>query len=249
MNRPPRRRRWLRWSLAGVGVLLIVLVGAVSAVTVTTTAPTPLTLPSSGGASPAAASDPAALAGIWNAGPRSVVGWRARQVLIGEQSTLFGRTGRVWGSVSIASGSVTQGGFTVDMRALTSTLSQSSQVSAFDITAFPTARLQLMSPIAVGTIPAQGVVDHFPVSASLTLRGITHRVRFTLSAELRRGNLLVLADIPLPFADWGISLGGVPFLADIQSPATIEVLLDLTHISGNPASVTEAGTSNNGAPR
>jgi hypothetical protein len=40
----------------------------------------------------------------------------------------------------------------------------------------------------------------------------------------------------IPFPDWGISVQGVPFLADLESPATVEVLLDLVRGPGNLAS-------------
>jgi polyisoprenoid-binding protein YceI len=248
MNRPPRvrRRRWLRWSLAGIGVILIALIGVLTAVTLSTHAAAPLALPREPTTAPAPTA--AALAGVWNTGPGSVVGWRAQQVLIGEQSTLAGRTGRVWGSITIASGSVTEGDFRVDMAALTSNLSQSTRDSVFDVTAYPTARLQVTSPVRIGAIPAEGVVERFPGDATLTLHSISRPVHFTASAELLRGNLYVLADISLPFPEWRISVSGVPFLADIQSPATIEVLLDLTRHPGNTASVPAATSTSKGTP-
>ena len=63
---------------------------------------------------------------------------------------------------------------------------------------------------------------------------MTRPVTFTVSAERAGSGIDVLADISFPFADWNISVQGVPWLADMQSPGTIEVLLDLTQGQGNP---------------
>lgn len=248
MSRPPRgRRRWLRWSLAGIGVIVVALVGASTGVTLSTHAPAPLALPRA--SSTAAAPPPAALDGEWNAGRGSSVGWRAQQVLIGEHSTLAGRTGRIWGSITIASGRVTQGEFSVDVSALTGNLSRSTRDSVFDVTAYPTARLRLTGTMQIGDIPADGVVQRFAESAILTIHGVSRAVHFTVSAELLGGGVHVLADIPFPFGRWGISVGGVPLLADIESPATIEVLLDLSRQPGNTASTAALRSPRSGAPR
>ena len=72
------------------------------------------------------------------------------------------------------------------------------------------------------------------------MHGVTRAVRFTVSAERVGTSISLLADITFPFVDWHISVQGVPFLADIQSPAIIEVLLNLNQGAGNAASVTGA---------
>ena len=75
-----------------------------------------------------------------------------------------------------------------------------------------------------------------------------HEVRFTASVERVASSIYVLADIAFPFADWNISVQGVPWLADLVSPGTIEVLLDLTQGAGNPASLASPAGSANAAP-
>jgi polyisoprenoid-binding protein YceI len=185
---------------------------------------------------PAGSSGAASLDGVWNAGAGSIVGWRVQQVLIGQQSTLAGRTGRVWGSVTIADGSLSQGMFTVDMAAITSGESQTTRQSVFDVSADPTATLVLTGPIALGALPADGAVRRYPATGALTMHGVTRTVRFIVSVERAGSSIAVLADINFPFANWNIVVQGVPFVADIQSPATVEVLLNLTQAQGNLAS-------------
>ena len=240
----PRRRRWVRWTVGTVVVVVLLIVGALSLSVHLSSAPAPLALPAVGAAA-SAASRPAAADGTWNVGSGSVAGWRAQQIVIGQESTLTGRTGRVWGSITVAGGTVTQGSFTVDMAALTSGLSQSTRTSAFDVAAHPTASLVLVGPIPLGTVPA-GAVEHLRAAGTLTLHGVSRAVSFSVAVESAGGGVDVLADISLPFARWNISIQGVPWLGDLQSPATIEVLLHLTQGMGNPASVTSAITGGPG---
>jgi polyisoprenoid-binding protein YceI len=246
--RPKRRHRWIRVTIGVCLALVILLAGGLSLAAHLTTAPGPLALPSVTGTGSGVASGQAAVDGTWTAGPASIIGWRAQQELLGQQSTLAGRTGKVWGSLTISGGSVSQGSFTVDMAALTSSLSKTTQSTAFDVKADPVATLVLTSPIAVGTVPAGGTVERFAATATLTLHGVSHEVRFTASVERVGSSIYVLADIAFPFADWNISVQGVPWLADLVSPGTIEVLLDLTQGAGNPASVTSPAGSANAAP-
>ena len=238
-RQPHRRHRWLRWSGGILLALIVVVVGGLAIDAHLTTAPAMLSLPRVVGADPSGEAG-ASVDGVWSAGSGSIVGWRAQQVLVGQNSTLTGRTGKVWGSITISGGTVSRGSFSVDMAALTSNESQSTQRSVFDISADPTATLVLTSPIALGTIPADGTVHRFAATGTLALHGVARAVRFTVSAERAGTSIDVLADITLPFGEWNIAVQGVPFLADIQSPAVVEVLLDLTQGAGNQATVARA---------
>ncbi len=249
-----RLHRGLRWAL-GVAVSLMVLIVVGTTIYVhMSPVPTMLTLPreagsgSSSGSRTVASSGGATAAGegVWNAVPGSIVGWRVPQVFIGQQLPLVSRTDQVWGSITVVSESVTRGTFTVDMVALTSSLSKTTQRTVFNISTYPTAKVTLTSPIALGTIPSDGTVERFPATANLTMHGVTHVVHFTVSVEHFGGDVYVLADITFPYGDWKIAAQGVPFLADLQSPATIEVLLHLTQGPGNPPSVAASGRSRAG---
>jgi polyisoprenoid-binding protein YceI len=238
VGQEPRRRRWVRWTLGTVLVVVVLGVGALSLSIHLSSAPAPLALPAAD-AGASGASGVAAADGTWNVGPGSVAGWRAEQIVIGQESALTGRTREVWGSLTVAGGTVTQGYFTADLAALTSGLSQSSRTSVFDVTAYPTVTLVLTRPIPLGEVPA-GAVEHLSAAGTLTLHGVSHAVSLSVAAASAGGGVDVLADISLPFAGWNISIQGIPWLGDLQSPATIEVLLHLTQGMGNPASVTSA---------
>jgi polyisoprenoid-binding protein YceI len=149
--------------------------------------------------------------------------------------------------MTIAGDVLTEGSFTVDMAGLMSGLSKTTQRTVFDIAAYPTAAVVLTRPIKLTAIPAVGTVERFPATADITLHGVTRPVDFTIAAERTAGNSIsVLADISFPYGQWGISAQGVPFLADLQSPATIEVLLRLTQGAGNPAIVTAFDPAHHG---
>lgn len=240
--------RWLRWTIGVVVGLVVLAVAATTIYVHTVSAPALLTLPKDADQGSGAASSAVTVDGIWNVGPGSIVGWRAQQVLIGQLSPIVGRTGTVWGSLTISGGSVTQGSFSVDMGALTSSTSKTTQQRAFDVSAYPTAVLALTSPIELGTIPAEGTIERFPAASTITMHGVTHTVQFTVSAERIGDGIYVLADITFPYGEWDISAQGVPFLADLQSPATIEVLLHLTQGTGNPPSVAARGAAHGGGP-
>lgn len=235
-RRPQRRHRWLRWTAGTLVALVVIVIAGLAIDAHLTTAPAMLSLPRVVGAQPSGSTG-TSVDGVWNAGSGSIVGWRAQQVLVGQNSTLTGRTAKVWGSITISRGTVAGGSFSVDMAALTGNESPTTQRTVFDVSADPMATLVLTSPIPLGTIPPDGTVERYVTSGTLALHGVTHAVHFTVAAERAGTNIDLLADITLPFGEWNISVQGVPFLADIQSPAVIEVLLHLTQGPGNQPSV------------
>ncbi len=58
---------------------------------------------------------------------------------------------------------------------------------------------------------------------------------FTVSAERTERTIRVLAELTISFPAWGIVVQGIPFLANLESPATVEVLLAFTRGPGNQA--------------
>lgn len=252
-NQTRRQHRWrqgLQWA-AGVVVSLMVLVVVGTTIYVhVSPVPAMLTLPKDAGSGSGTVLSSGGVTGegVWKAAPGSIVGWRVPQIFIGQQLPLVNRTGKVWGSITLSGGSVTRGTFTADMVALTSSLSKTTQHTVFDIGTYPTTTVTLTSPIALGTIPSDGIIERFPATANLTMHGVTHVVHFTVSVEHFSRSIYVLADITFPYGDWNISAQGVPFLADLQSPAMIEVLLHLTQGTGNTASVTPPYLASAGGP-
>ena len=117
-------RRWLRWTIGSLVGLLVLVVGGLSLRF--TSAPRRPRWRCPGTAEAGRRRRPRSTAsGTPGPGPSPAGG--LQQSVIGQQSTLVGRTGKVWGSLTVSGGSVSQGTFAVDMAAATSGLSKTSQ--------------------------------------------------------------------------------------------------------------------------
>ena len=218
-------------------------------------APAKLSLPKSRSASSSSVSPggTTALDGAWNVGSGSIVGYRVKEVLIGQQSTAVGRTTKVWGSMTIADSSVTQATFTVDMATVVS--DQSGRNAQFDgrimdVAEFPTAKFVLGAPVALDISVPEGAVKKYSASGALTMHGVTKTINFTVSAERTGSSIYALADIPIVFADWSIENPSVGGFVTTQNSGILEVLLRMTRGAGNPAFTGSSGSSSGspGAP-
>ena len=253
-----RGRRVRRWVVAGAAAVLALAVGGpfVFIHFIEGPAPAKLTLPKSpahpgtkgaSGPSSTAAAGTASVAGTWKVGPGSEVGYRVREVLMGQQATAVGRTAKVWGALEISGASVVKGSFTVDMATVVSDQSQrNAQFDGriMDVSTYPTATFNLTRPLDLGSVPADGTVKQYPATGELTMHGATKTVSFNVSAEHSGTAIYVLADIRIVFANWDISNPSLGGFVTTQSSGTLEVLLDLAKGAGNPA--TTAAPANSG---
>jgi polyisoprenoid-binding protein YceI len=239
------RRRWIigtaaALALMGVGAPFVysdVIQGPAPAKLALPTDPSHLGIgPTS--SVPAHSSGGGTIAGVWNAGVGSAVGYRVQGAVLGFRQMVVGRTTKVWGSITISGPSVSTGSFTVDMASVTST---ASQRKVLDVAADPTATFVLTKPVDVANPPADGAARPYTATGTLTLHGTTRPVTFTLSGERIGSAIYVLADIPIAFADWNIS---APY--GLQSPGTLEVLLGLTKGAANSRPTATSGSTNTG---
>jgi polyisoprenoid-binding protein YceI len=207
-------------------------------------APTKLELPKSSGtttssSSPGAASTTTSLNGSWNVGTGSLAGYRVQEVLIGQNATAVGRTGKIWGSMTIAGSTVTKATFTVDMASVVSDQSQRNarfDGSIMDVSQYPTATLTLSAPIDLGSIPAESAVAHYNATGNLAMHGVTKSVSFPVTAERIGSAIAVLADIRITFSEWNIANPSIAGFVTTANTGTLEVLLHLTQGPGNPVS-------------
>jgi polyisoprenoid-binding protein YceI len=257
-----RRRRRLLWVVAGV--VVVVVIGAVAGPYIYIhfiegPAPAKLELPatrettSTSGQAGAPASTGSDVSGTWNAGPGARAGYRVQEVLLGQNATAVGRTSKIWGSLTIDGATVTAGAFNVDMASVVSDQSQRNarfDGPIMDVSQFPTATLTLTSPISLGVVPAVGRIAHYRATADLALHGVTKAVAFPVSAERTGGQIAVLADITVPFAEWDIANPSIGGFVSTANQGTLEVLLHLTQGAGNPASTSTgtAGSVGGGGP-
>jgi polyisoprenoid-binding protein YceI len=250
-------RRWRKWFIAGVVVVVVLAVGGpyVFIHFIEGPAPAKLVLPkgqsaTSGRGELGAVVDLANLAGTWNIGSGSVAGYRVEEVLIGQDSTAVGRTGELWGSLSLAGKSVTAASFTVNMASVVS--DQSERNAQFDgrimdVSDYPTAKFVLTKPISLAGGLITGSPMQYTATGTLTMHGVAKLVTFPVSVEVTSGDAVyALADVPIVFSNWDISNPSVAGFVTTQSSGTLEVLLHLVRGAGNPVSSGSAAGSGGG---
>lgn len=226
----------VRWILLAVAAVLLVTVAgpwvyinviqddpperlSLADVTTTTGAPTdPTSAPREGAE------------GEYVIGAGSLAGYRAREVLFGQDTEAVGRTEDVTGSMTIDGTSVTAATFTVDLTTVASDESRRDgqfHGRIMDTATFPTASFTLTAPVDLGAVPGVGEEVTVSVTGDLTVRDVTRSVTFDLAATQTASGVAVNGSIPVTFADYGIpdpSFGP----AQVEGDGEIEVLLVLT---------------------
>jgi polyisoprenoid-binding protein YceI len=230
---PRRLRRWAWWLVGAAAAVVVLAVGGTFIYIHLISGPTPAPLslkPSRGPGSPAKAGDAAAtsLAGTWKIASGSVVGYRVKEVLFGQNHVAVGRTGAITGHLTISGTTVTAATFTVQMATIKSDESERDvqfRGRIMDTAAYPTGTLTLTKPIVLGTPPAVGVVKGYTAAADLTLHGQTRPVTFPLSAERTASEIEVSGSIPVLFATWDIPNPSFTGFVTTQNHGVLEFLL------------------------
>ena len=94
-----------------------------------------------------------------------------------------------------------------------------------DVAQFPTGAFALTSPIDLSPLPAGGVIKAYTARGKLTLHGTTRAVAFTLTAERKGGQIEVVGDIPVRFADYNIQNPSFAGFVTTQDHGLLEFLL------------------------
>jgi polyisoprenoid-binding protein YceI len=145
--------------------------------------------------------------GEWAVVADSVVGYRVKEILFGQDTEGVGRTSAVTGSLVIANNEVTSAEFSVDMTSLKSDSSRRDrQVNdrILDTATYPTATFALKEPIALTPEALAGSDLTVNTTGTLTLRGVTNSVPVTLVARLVDNAIEVNGTIKIVFAEWQI---------------------------------------------
>jgi polyisoprenoid-binding protein YceI len=237
-----RRRRWTLWLVGAAAAVVVLAVGGTFLYIHVISGPTPAPLglkqagsgtgSATAGPGSATAGDSAAtsVAGTWRIATGSVVGYRVKEVLFGQNHVAVGRTSAITGHITISGTAVTAGTFTVPMATITSDQSQRDaqfRGRIMDTSAYPTSTLTLARPVTLAPVPAPGTVRTYAVTADLTLHGHTRAVTFPLSAERTSGEIEVSGSIPILFADWNIPNPSFTGFVTTQNHGTLEFLLKL----------------------
>jgi polyisoprenoid-binding protein YceI len=232
-----RARRLLVWlASAVVAIAVLAVTGAFVYVHfISGPAPAPLSLktasgPAPGGTAPVTvpAGATAAVAGSWQVGGGSVVGYRVDEVLAGQDNVAVGRTSTIRGSMTISGTTATAASLTVPMATIHSNESQrDAQFDGriMDVAAYPAGTLTLTAPVTLAPVPAVGVVRAYRATANLIMHGHTRPVAFALKAERTSAGIEVSGSIPVLFADWGIGNPSFPPFVTTQNHGELEFLV------------------------
>ena len=146
--------------------------------------------------------------GTWLATNESTVGYRVKEVLGGVDTEGVGRTKQVNGSLTIQETTLLSTVFEIDVASIKSDSSKrDSQFSGniMDTATYPTATFRLLTPIELGSIPADGQSITATAQGELTMHGVTQQVSFDVTAKIANGLIGVLGSIDITFADYGIA--------------------------------------------
>ena len=145
--------------------------------------------------------------GEWAVVADSVVGYRVKEILFGQDTEGVGRTSDVTGSLVIANNEVTSAEFSVDMTTIKSDSSRRDrQVNnrILDTVTYPTATFALNDPIALTPEALAGSDFTANTTGTLTLRGVTKTIPVALTARLVDNVIEVNGSIEIVFAEWQI---------------------------------------------
>ena len=230
-------RRWALWLAGGALVAVVAVLGGTFIYIHFISGPAPAQLslkPSATGPAPsagaggtgAAAATP--LTGTWRVASGSVVGYRVKEVLFGQDNIAVGRTSTITGQLKIIGTTVMAGGFTVQMATIKSDQSQRDaqfRSRIMNTSAYPTGTLTLTRPITLTPLPGAGVIKTYTAAGRLTLHGHTRQVTFTLSAERTSAGIEVSGSIPVLFADWSIPNPSFGNVITTQNHGVLEFLI------------------------
>ncbi|HEY5013040.1 MAG TPA: YceI family protein [Acidimicrobiia bacterium] len=230
-------RGWKRWALVSSVAVVALVVGGpfVYFHFIQGDAPAPLSIDTgtttSGTGAPTTALT--TLDGTWKVASGSRAGYRITETVFGQSGTAVGRTSAITGQFTLAGARVPSASFSVDMTKVSSNKSlrdNQFQTRIMDTAQYPTATFELTTPIALGSVPADGVETAPSATGKLTIHGTTRTVTIALSAK-RVGNVIdVGAAVPITFADYGIdNPSGGP--ASVGNSGTLEFLLVLSKAS------------------
>ena len=148
------------------------------------------------------------ISGTWLATSESTVGYRVKEVLGGVDTEGVGRTNQVNGSLTIQDTTLLSTVFEIDVASIKSDSSKrDSQFSGniMDTATYPTATFRLLTPIELGSIPADDQNITATAQGELTMHGVTQQVSFDVTAKIANGIIGVLGSIDITFADYGIA--------------------------------------------
>lgn len=172
------------------------------------------------------------LDGTWKIAAGSEVGYRAKEVLFGQDSEAVGRTSNVEGQFTFIGTTLQAAEFSVDMTTVASDEDRRDgqfHGRIMDTKTYPKATFKLTAPVTIEQIPAKGEPFDVEVAGTFTIRGVTKNVTLTLKALNSDESIEINGLFPVIFSDYAIpdpSFGP----AEVQDRGAIEFLLKFSRI-------------------
>jgi polyisoprenoid-binding protein YceI len=226
------RAHWKAYLVGAVVLVAVLAIGGpfVYARWIAPEAAAPLSV----GTTPSTAAKVDAPAPAYTVGPGSQAGYRVGELLSGQRIDAVGRTPDVTGSVQLADTKVTAGEITVDLRTVTSDQSRRDDyftANIMETTQYPNAVFTLTQPVDLGAEFASGAPVTVDATGTLTVKDVTRKVTFPLTA-LRDGDTIdVSGSVPVTFTDFGIEPPNFGNVVRVDPTGQIEFLLTLSPTS------------------
>jgi polyisoprenoid-binding protein YceI len=175
--------------------------------------------------------------GTWRLTPDddagSFVQYRVQEQLGGDlvESTATGRTTDVEGSLTISGQTVPAAEIQANLAALTSDRDRRDQAlrtRGLQTDEFPHATFRLTRPIPLPAAPVAGRRVALDATGDLTLHGITRRVTVPLQARWDGRTVQVVGELPVTFAQYGITPPDIAGFVTVKGEGTIELKLFFT---------------------
>jgi polyisoprenoid-binding protein YceI len=181
--------------------------------------------------SAASAEDDADLAGTWTlvSDGSSFVGYRVKEQLVNVGAvTAVGRTTSLEGTLTFDGQAITAVSVQADVSKLASDQTRRDmalQQQALQTSKYPAASFVLSQPIALDSVPAEGVTISKAASGALTLHGVTEQVSLELQGTYTSGRVVVVGSTEIVFADYGIAQPTSMSVLSIEDHGTMELQL------------------------
>jgi polyisoprenoid-binding protein YceI len=159
------------------------------------------------------------------------VGFRVAEELAGIGSVdAVGRTPDVSGSLTIDGTTLTAVTIEANMASITTDDSRRDDrvLGALDTDQFPTATFVLTEPVDLGPGATTGEPLGVDAVGELTIRDVTQSVVFPLQAQLVNDTIVVVGQLEVVFADYGVSVPSAPIVLSAEDRGPIELQLFFT---------------------
>ncbi len=166
--------------------------------------------------------------GTWKPTPASIVGYRVKEILEGQDTEGAGRTSAVTGTMVISGTTVKLMELSADLTKLESDSGRRDdqvQGRILETSKFPKATMKLKSPIELDSVPADRVEIAKTISVAFTLHGVTKDVNVDVKARRDGTTIQVTGSLRVLFADYNINDPSLPPFVKTETNGLLEFAL------------------------